>query len=202
MKKILLTVIGLLLLTVSVESSNIMLKAQGAIVKLDITNGLTSGYCTAFSIDGKKEIFLTAAHCLGPTITVGGDTDNPAQVLAVSSIVDTAVIKIPRHGVTELQPAEPHNLDGQTIYLTGFGHGWPVPIPMKSPFLGVDVIESHPLGYYLIVGGGCIGGMSGGPALDEDGRVIGMIQRTTDVVCAVRPVDLIMLIAAPFWRIK
>lgn len=150
-------------------STQIWLKQAGDVTKYG---------CSAWAIDVRK--FVTAAHCIGDDMKLDG---HPAFVIAQDNVLDLAVIvsDYVKPGLTIRQA--PLTRDESTIGL-GYGFSWLFPtithhkVMILSYTPSPEDIPTAGVWYY----GPFIGGQSGGAVIDEDGLVVGVIQRGSDVV--------------------
>ncbi len=131
--------------------------------------------CTGFAI--AKRRVLTAAHCNGKDMTADGihaillkaDVQSDLMLLEVGTgrkpmtFRDTPVVRF------------------EELTAIGYGYGWHYLTVLTVHPILVDVtVEGMAPG--MFVQGGYIGGMSGGPVIDMDGYVVGIVQRTSEGV--------------------
>lgn len=139
--------------------------------------------CTAFSIAPRK--YLTAAHCTAPLHqVVAGNIklDNrPAFIIAEDEVNDIAIVV-----ADYVQPALTIRVEPLQRYdkvqAMGFGYAFLYPVRTDhivmilnySPAEGIapGTMYLHPFA----------GGMSGGPVYDRNGDVVGMVQRSNEVL--------------------
>lgn len=119
---------------------------------------------------------LTAAHCLSNNLRVDGQI---ASVLRISIATDLALLqtssKKPPLALRDdsVQRFEP---------LTGIGYayGWTVLTALHVTPTLIDYTPDPETAPGIFVQGAYIGGMSGGPVVDEQGYVVGVMQRYYD----------------------
>lgn len=135
-------------------------------------------YCSGAAVEG---IFLTAEHCVheedmyiqfrgewfkGVSVTVWGSKD-----LAVIDAVGARTNK-----TLVVSPWEPEY--GMKVVYTGF----PLGDPTKHLFVGnVAAPQNADVPFYFDVDGQFIPGASGGPVVDERGRLIGIVSATSTI---------------------
>jgi S1-C subfamily serine protease len=137
--------------------------------------------CTGFAVDRGR--ILTAAHCLGDNMQANG---NPVVVLKADAYYDLAALAMPTT-MPALALREKDIERGEAVTAVGFGFGFTVPTPIEAIVMLVnyqvpaqDVERTYPPMHFYQPA--FIGGMSGGPVVDESGRVIGMVQMSGEGV--------------------
>ncbi len=155
------------------------------VVSVDPKNQASVG--TAFSVDDKGT-FVSARHVIEDCTSIAilqNQRAYPAQLVAKASNRDFAVLKV--RG-TAVEPFE-LTLDAPTRGVDGFMMGYPqgVPADVHATVIGQTVMRSQ--GRYntreRVVAwvererrpgfSGSLGGISGGPVLDAQGRIIGTV---------------------------
>lgn len=106
-----------------------------------------------------------------------GRTVSPVQVLDYDERTDAAVIKLPAPAAKEpaytvLEVREPSLQHGERIFAMGY--------PLKETPIITEGIVNHPTATIngrsrILVSSEIVSGMSGGPLLDEQGRLAGVI---------------------------
>ena len=222
MRRTFLTLVALILATVllmplSASSPwSTAQKAMESVVQLRGPNPDGSHYrCSAFSINKDQGYFLTDHHCL-PQEGVQGDVQLArgfgfsklyanARVLKASAELDLAVLQTGYH-MKALHPRTSPFARG--ISMAAAGHAWGLE---RLYFVGGSVAYLGPIpewtangvrweGEWLLFDRQVIGGMSGGPFLDTDGKVMGIVQRTNDSTGFGRPIDLILSFTKEYWQ--
>lgn len=161
---------------------------------IDRTQGVNA-ICTAFSIDEKYGYWMTANHCVGkdetidltPAVTVWADPDNDVAILR-SSLHKPALAPSPV-GVRRGLPA------------AGFGYGYGHTVPMmRSGHVSIaDTTLGGLQGRWTLMDFSFIGGMSGGPVVDDHGRVISLCQMSNEQVGIGRPLTLLLELTQVYW---
>ena len=133
--------------------------------------------CTAFSINAEQGLYLTANHCAQPFMSDEGEAEVPfldgqaLTVVFVSEALDLAIVKsaVKRPALTyRTKPL----LVGAEVGSYGYGYGLVVPIFRTSI---ISAFVKDPTGIeWTFLDSALIGGMSGGPVVDRDGRVVGV----------------------------
>jgi S1-C subfamily serine protease len=144
---------------------------------------------------------MTAAHCLSASVTVEGHI---AWAVFVNEDADLAVLMVPGISLPALQPRVQDIEVGMPVATFGYGHGWPVP-QMRIAHVAVvgALMEFLPdTQRVLVVDNVLVGGMSGGPMVDEDGRVVSVNQLTDSGSGSGmgRVMPLVMEITRQFWE--
>ncbi len=122
---------------------------------------------------------LTAAHCVGTMMQVDGVA---STLIAKDDTWDLALLS-----VKTSKPALPLRDEDvvrfEPLTAIGYAEGWNyLTVLSEKPFaINIQPITEMPVG--IFVQGGYIEGMSGGPVVDKDGRMVSIIQRqVTEVV--------------------
>lgn len=137
-------------------------------------------YCSGFVIDVERDYAVTAGHCMQHALTsgVGVVVDGiEATVEMVEGNVDVAVIHVPGHRRNrELEPYHFPIKVGSEIGVYGWAleHGW------GAHFRAGVIASLYPSGQgiWVITDQPYSGGMSGGPVVNTQGKVVSMIQRS------------------------
>ena len=160
-----------------------------SIVKLEIfqQNGPKMGHCTAFSINEKARLYLTAYHCIstGVQYSVGKFEAYPVDAIvfpdgrkvdSMDVLNDLAVFIIPALSKPALKLGPEPKLGSSIL---GLGYGREAATPLFFEGLIINWSDD-PWG---IVGKGMaifsinfIGGMSGGPIVDTNNRFVSIAQ--------------------------
>lgn len=118
---------------------------------------------------------LTAAHCVGEKLLSDGTVATP---LSVNEDMDLALL--------QTKTSKPALVRRETQVLryeplTAIGYAWgltSLSALSVTPFL-IDITPEKGLSPGILVQPAYIGGMSGGPVVDESGQMIGIVQAST-----------------------
>ncbi len=130
--------------------------------------------CTGEVIAPKR--VLTAAHCLGEQMRADGVL---VKVIDFDKYYDLALVAVDtdKPSLTfrdyEAELYEP-------LIAIGYAQGYPVVTAMNVHPVQVNLIPYPGLPVGILVQGDYIEGMSGGPVIDMDGDMVGMVQRHLD----------------------
>ena len=142
--------------------------------------------CTAFSINQEEGLYLTAFHCTPKFVSAPDETGHvneeeplldgkPLAIVFANEEVDIAIVRGVKHRPALLPRTKTLEV-GTEVGSYGYGYGLEAPIfrtGVISVFLkGPDNIERY------LVDNAFIMGMSGGPVVDRDGRVVGVNHKT------------------------
>lgn len=166
MKFLLVPLLALLaLFRPSYEST--ITRVEHSIVR--VTN--SAGSCTGFVVARNR--VLTAQHCVGESMKAG---EYPVNAVVADEVLDLALLRV-------IATQEPLQLRDTVVQpfeeLTAIGYAFDFPrvmaLSVRAVIVGIAPSPAMVPG--LLVQGESIGGMSGGPIVDRDGRVVGMVQR-------------------------
>lgn len=134
--------------------------------------------CTGFSINEEDGLVSTAAHCLGEDEKADGQ---PAQVVFVNPTTDLMVLKVDKHKPA-LHPAMNQAQTGDDILAFGYGYGFMKPMARSGHVaIGDIVVNEIKAGeHFLVSDFAYVGGMSGGPVVNEDGDVVSVCQNGSE----------------------
>ncbi len=130
--------------------------------------------CSGFVIETHR--ILTAAHCVGEHMTVDG---HGAVLIKSDEYLDLAVYETdtpkPVLPFREAPVVRFEDVNG-----VGYGFGFEKVLVTFNRVLLPDYTPELDMAPGIWYSNGFIGGMSGGPVIDQDGFVVGMVQRSAD----------------------
>jgi len=134
---------------------------------------MLKGDCTAFAIDDVRHFYLTAQHCQGDTMEVDG---KPAGVVFVDDKLDLLVLRVPEGRHRALKSGQPV-VRGTDVAAFGYAFGW-TDLFVKVGVVAVPDLRIALFGHrsLTVVSFAFIEGMSGGPVVDAEGRVVSIVQ--------------------------
>ena len=139
-----------------------------------LTNQEGKIFCSGFVIHPDKDYIQTALHCITESehldweINVDG---KPSKLVFVSRLYDLAVLQSPT-SKPHLLPTTKATVQG--MMLTGLGHGLGLKKVLFAPTrVRVPLHQQR----FVIVDEAFTSGMSGGPVIDEEGKVVSIVQK-------------------------
>ena len=182
MKKFLGIVSLLLVLVVpafAADWSVVAGNVKDSIVEIAISSetGEPQGACTGFVVDNDRDFVVTAAHCDGPKVFVDNmpakvrfkDVKNDLMVLQVEGI-DRPALKLSDHDPKV----------GAEVASFGYGYALERPLFRVAHVSAGDIAIER--GRYFAVDAAFVPGQSGGPVVDEQGRVTMVVQLGTSII--------------------
>lgn len=165
-------------------------------------------YCSGIVIDDKRDFVLTADHCTNVVLpdgtTVGMYIDGKqAWEIWHNEEWDLSILKVEGLDRPAVTPGMTPEM-GQEAAALGFGYGLPGTGMFRTGEVsGYAMFEDSP-GRYLILNFGIIPGMSGGPMIDADGKLIGINQMVdpNGTIGIGREIADIYRMTKDFWEIK
>ena len=155
-------------------------KLRASIVYMETSQGS----CTGFVIDEEKDLVLTAAHCYDELKNIFIDNKPVAKVVARDTKKDLLVLHVPDLDRPALALAKDGPKVGDEVGSYGFGYGLEEPLfkahHVAAANLDIDVENIG--GPLIAVDTEYVGGMSGGPLVNKEGEVVGVVQRGTSAV--------------------
>ena len=153
-------------------------RAQSSVVRImGVSDEGTQYVCTGFVI-GLNRV-LTASHCVSDAMIADGQGVNllkrdPALDLAVLNILTVKP-------VLRLRDSQPERFESVTPM--GYAFGWTTIYADPSHVVLMDISPNEDMAPGLILDSPCIHGQSGGPMIDDNGQVIGVILATSKNTC-------------------
>jgi len=195
-----LALLVLFVLPLPVLAEDHTLRVMASTVRLSIRGLLGGGTCTAFSINDKKALFLTADHCLKGEVRITGD-EWPVEVVYRDKANDLAVVRARGNRRQHLVAAAADAAPGERLGYIGYGHGWEYPLSLKGTAEGFGWLI-HPLNIFVLISPKCYPGMSGGPIFNAAGEIVSIMQMANDSldICAGKPLGIILALTGEYWQ--
>lgn len=159
------------------------------------------GTCTGFVI-GKIDnsaVVMTAHHCLDPALKANDTYD--LSVMMTHEETGIAILRVPGLTRPNLKPNRSHLKQGHMAAGVGFAFSYHEPLSLPGYIVhpGADL---NKVGRRWLVFDACfIHGMSGGPIVDFNGRVVGIIQSYHPDYCVgfASPINDVWELTRPYW---
>lgn len=156
--------------------------------------------CTGFVIDQPRGYVLTAAHCLGEGLSADAW---PAFPVWEDKEVDLAVIALTRAAKPALKPVKADPRMGQPVLAFGYGYGEHSPIVREGIVANPEMNITGLKKTWLVFSGGAIGGMSGGPIVDGNGKVLSIVLMSDqENICFGRTISTVWNYTSPYWQFQ
>lgn len=156
--------------------------------------------CTGFIINQRENYVLTAHHCLGEQVRVDGMM---SYIVKDSDRLDlTILVNLASPGRPALKPSSKQLRRGLPVAALGYGHAQ-ASLTSKTGAIMAPAFTWHGFpGVYFLVDFGLVSGMSGGPMVDAEGRVVSINQQTDpDTMTGLgRPLSVLREFAKGYWR--
>ena len=142
------------------------------------------GFCTGFSIDNKRDYFMTASHCVNSDWAMEGfmvDGVFPETLFDSGSDnddLDIAVLYVEGLDRPELRPRTKLIKVGMEVGMFGFALEDGIYSHFRAGNVSSIGTTEDLEGLWIMVDQPGIGGMSGGPVVDTDGRLVTVVQRS------------------------
>jgi S1-C subfamily serine protease len=154
--------------------------------------------CSGFVIDDVRQLVLTAQHCRGEGRM--GANHEIAWVVYENQPLDLMVLQSPGVTAPALKARMAPIVFGMDVASVGHAYGFEVP-QLRTSVVSHPYMLIVPLGKsFMVTSQPPIGGQSGGPFVDTDGNVMGIVQMGNQVTGLGQPIDVILRATAPFWQ--
>ena len=180
MKKVLAAVLMAAASFVSVHAtdwSGVVKQVEKSVVWAQVGN---EGGCTAFVINQEKHYLMTAAHCDAGDKGILWVDSVPSHVIMLDSKRDLMVVEAkdldPSRPALHLAEKNPER--GQDVMSVGYGYA------LERPFFRQAHVQDDAMklpdvngGPFVSTDSPFVGGQSGGPVVDIEGKVVLIVQR-------------------------
>lgn len=130
--------------------------------------------CTGFVV--RPKLILTAAHCAGDNMKVDGID---ATIIKGDKYYDLMVLSADA-GATPLEFKTDDLMDGEQELALGYAYGWPRLAQVRLTVIYSDFAPVLVRPASVWYQGMPLPGMSGGPVIDQQGKVVSMVQEGGD----------------------
>ncbi len=166
------SLLSLSLLGVHSESYTEMVdRVTSSIVRITSSDGS----CTGFVIE--THLVLTADHCLGEDMEAD---KQPATVVSADEGTDLLLLFVPTLAKPALAFEDVPVTRFEMLTAIGYGFGWTQPTVIRATVMLVSQAPDEGVAPGIVVQGGYIHGMSGGPVVDDNGKVVSIAQQVSE----------------------
>jgi Trypsin-like peptidase domain len=131
--------------------------------------------CTGWVVAQNR--VMTAGHCGSDDMRADG---YQAHVLLMDKYYDLALLDTPTGTKPALVIATQAPTTYEHLVAIGYAHGFTRPFVLDEKVVLLDYTPDPAIAPGLWMSPGFMGGMSGGPVVDEHGVVVAIVQRTAD----------------------
>lgn len=170
---------------------------QLSVTEVDDFGQAGTGMCSAFSINEKEGLYLTAAHCTVDGISAPAAGIYASEIVFVDTDRDLAVIRLYSLHRPALSPRDTEIEPGREFLMLGYAYGLP------APMVKTGVVANNNLNEYGIAktffDEDAVGGMSGGPTVDADGKVVAVVTEGNGHFGRAAALGEIMKVTGKYW---
>jgi len=192
--------LGLVLLLAVVDWGGVAASTLKSIVMIENADGTCTGFVIASKAKDDQDYILTAAHCDGDKLYADHEA---AKVVWKDKKADLMILAVDDTGRPPLKLAAADPVIGQEVSSYGFGMGLERPMFRVAHISDTDAnlpdVEGGP---FLMIDAAFVGGMSGGPVVDEYGAVVMIVQRASGTVGIGLGAEKIRDKTGRYWEIK
>lgn len=161
--------------TYASDWSSSIRKAQSSLVALSYQG---HNFCSGFVINADEDFIVTADHCVRAMKGEAFEVDRrPSVVIYRDTVEDIAVVYSVSAKPSIKVSTKTLEL-GLPVVALGYAYGFDLPQARIGSlvYAGVGVVDWCDSGECYGMAPSHIGGMSGGPVVDADGKLIGIVQ--------------------------
>jgi S1-C subfamily serine protease len=159
-------------------------KVAKSVVYIESDGGICTGFVINADVkrkeDGDKDYILTANHCNGANLFADHAA---AKVIWKDSKSDLMVLEVDDTERPAVTLAKDDPQQGQEIFSFGYGMGLEDAIfrhaYVSNPKISLPDLEGGPV---VMIDAGYVSGQSGGPCVNEQGELVSIVQRASNLV--------------------
>lgn len=152
-------------------------RVTGSIVRIEGTDKEGGGHvCTGEVIGVVNHVdrVLTAGHCTGETMTADG---HPATILKSDDYYDLLLLSVPDLDKPVVSMRDLSVVRYEDLTAIGYAFGFDQVIALNVRAVLVDYAPTKQMAPGLLVQFEYVRGMSGGPVVDHNGQMVGIVQQ-------------------------